>query len=109
MRTYSYVALGVGAAGLVVGGITGGIAVGQHGTLKDECPNGVCRSTNAKADLDSFHSMTTISTVGFIVGGVGIATGAVLFFMSPSSSSSTKSGWIAPTIGPGSIGAVGVF
>jgi hypothetical protein len=110
MRTYSYVGFGVGAAGLILGSITGGIAVGQESTLKKNCTDGVCRSTDDKSTLDSFHTMTTLSTVGFVVGGVGVAAGAVLFFMSPSSSSSsTKSGWIAPTIGPGTIGAVGRF
>lgn len=108
LRTYSYVAFGVGAVGLLVGGITGGLVLGQHGTLSDECKNGVCTSTTAKADLDSYHTMASVSTVGFIVGGVGVAAGAALFFLSPSSSS-TKSAWIAPTIGPGSIGALGRF
>jgi hypothetical protein len=108
LRTYAYVAFGVGAVGLLVGGITGGLALGKHGTLNDECKDGVCRSSSAKSDLDSFHTMTSVSTVGFILGGVGVAAGAVLFFVSPSTSS-TKSAWITPTIGPGSIGAVGRF
>ncbi len=111
LRTYSYIALGIGAAGLAVGGITGGIAVGDHGTLNNECKNGVCSSSQAKSDLDGFHTMTGISTAGFIVGGVALAAGAALFFMSPSSSSTKSASHVSitPTIGLGSIGAVGQF
>jgi hypothetical protein len=108
LRTYAYVAFGVGAVGLVAGAITGGLALGKHSALNDECTDGVCRSTTAKSDLDGFHTMTSISTVGFIVAGVGAAAGTALFFMAPRSSA-TKSAWIAPTIGLGSVGAVGRF
>jgi hypothetical protein len=107
LRAASYVALGVGGAGLLVGGITGLLAIGKHGDLADTCVDDVCRTPQAKSDLDAYHTMTTLSTVGFIVGAAGIATGAVLFFMSPRAQA--KSAWIVPTIAPGGIGAVGRF
>jgi hypothetical protein len=70
-NTLAYVALGVGGAGLLVGTVTGVIALGKAG----DCPNKVCKS---QSDLDGAKSMATISTVGFGVGVVGVALGTVL-------------------------------
>lgn len=91
-RTFALVAFGVGGAGLVVGGITGVIALGKHGDLKDKCPGGTCRSDQQEA-IDSYKTMGTISTIGFIVGGVGVAAGAVLWFTAPKQAAQGK----APT------------
>ncbi|HSO32601.1 MAG TPA: hypothetical protein VLT33_08795 [Labilithrix sp.] len=81
-KTLALVAFGVGGAGLVVGSITGIIAIGKHGDLKDKCPDGTCPAS-AQSDVDSYKSMGTISTIGFIVAGVGGIAGAVLLFTAP--------------------------
>jgi hypothetical protein len=100
------VAFGVGGAGLVLGAITGGIALGDHSSLSNKCGGGCPAS--AQGDLDSYHLMGTLSTVGFIVAGVGAATGAVLLLVQPKET--TASGFhVAPAIGLGSVGAVGSF
>lgn len=81
-RTLAIVALGVGGAGLVFGGVTGALAMSKHGDLDGECPGGKCPS-RLQSDVDGFHTMATLSTIGFIVGGVGVAAGAVLWFTAP--------------------------
>jgi hypothetical protein len=82
-HTLAIVAFGVGGAGLIFGAITGGMALGKHGDLSDQCTDsGKCPS-RASDDLDSYHTLATLSTVGFIVGGVGVAAGAVLWFAGP--------------------------
>ncbi|MFO0735756.1 MAG: hypothetical protein U0270_07750 [Labilithrix sp.] len=81
-HTLAIVAFGVGGAGLVFGGITGAMAMGKHGDLDKQCASGKC-SPALQSDVDSFHTMATLSTVGFIVGGVGVAAGAVLWFAGP--------------------------
>jgi hypothetical protein len=86
-KTLAYVAFGVGGAGLVVGGITGLLALGKAGDLSDKCPDKKCTS-DQQDNVDSYKSMGTISTVGFIVAGVGGATGLVLLLTAPSSSAS---------------------
>lgn len=101
------IGFGVGGAGLVLGAVTGGLALGKHSTLKNECPGGVC-GPNASSDLSSYHTMGTLSTVGFIVGGVGAVAGAVLLFVGPKSSPKS-SAWVMPFVGPGSAGVVGRF
>jgi hypothetical protein len=105
-----WVAFGIGGAGLILGAITGGLALGDHSTLSGECPGGSCPSNDSKAqsDLSSYHTMGAVSTVGFIVAGVGAATGVVLLLTAPKSQPTTGF-QIAPTIGLGSLGAVGSF
>jgi hypothetical protein len=75
-NTLAYVALGVGGVGLVVGGVTGFLALGKKSDLKD-CVGNSCPSSQ-KDTLDSAKSMATISTVGFTVGFVGVGVGVVL-------------------------------
>jgi hypothetical protein len=106
LKMIGVAAAGVGAAGLVFGAITGALALGKHGDLAKVCTNGTC-DPNQKSNLDSYHSMATLSTVGFVVGGVGLAAGAVLFLAAPKPAE--KSAWIAPVVGLGSVGAVGEF
>lgn len=75
-NTLAYVALGVGGAGLLVGGITGFLALGKksdlNGCVAERCPS------SQKDTLDSAKSMATVSTVGFAVGFVGVGVGVVL-------------------------------
>jgi hypothetical protein len=80
-RTLGFVALGVGAAGLVVGGVTGVMALGKRGDLDDACPGGQCPE-GQRANLDGYRRLGTVSTIGFIVGGVGAATGVTLLLTS---------------------------
>ena len=73
------VAFGIGGAGLVVGGITGGLAMSKA----SDCPNKVCET---QSDLDSAKTMATISTIGFSVGIAGVAVGTILLLTGGSSS-----------------------
>jgi hypothetical protein len=82
LRTASYVVGGVGVAGLVVGGIFGGLAASGKSKLKDECPGNVCPTGAAADDLASTKGKATISTIGIAVGGAALATGIVLFIVS---------------------------
>jgi hypothetical protein len=103
----SYVALGVGGAGLVLGVTTGLVAGGKHGDLANVCSDasGTCPAS-ASGDLDSYHTWRTVSTVGYIVGAVGVAGGAVLWLTAPKAQASTTARvWI----GPGSAGVAGRF
>jgi hypothetical protein len=75
-NTLAYAALGVGGAGLLVGGITGFLALGKkndlEGCVQERCPS------SQKDTLDSAKTMATVSTVGFAVGFVGVGVGVVL-------------------------------
>ena len=118
-RTLTYAAFGVGAAGLVVGGITGLLSISKTSGLKDQCPNNKCPAATYDSqafqnDKSSAQTMGTISTVGFIVGGAGIAVGVVsLFLGGKASASTTGKAALTPTLGPwvgvGSAGFRGSF
>jgi hypothetical protein len=108
-RTAALVAFGVGGAGLVVGGITGVIAMSKHTQLKQACTDGVCDPTTQGAALDSYHLVGNVSTVGFIVGGVGVAAGAVLLLTQPKESAPPTAATWSPFIGVGSAGVRGKF
>jgi hypothetical protein len=106
-KTVAYVALGVGGASLIVGGVAGGLALTKHSQLSDECPGNVC-DPSQNANVDTYRRLGTIADVGFIVGGVGVATGIILLVTQPkeTSSAGTK---LTPWIGLGSAGVNGVF
>ena len=102
----TYGAFGVGAVGLAVGLATGIAATSKHSALERECPNASGCPDSAQNDIDSFHSLRTWSTVGYVVGAAGLATGAVLWFTAPKASPELSARlWI----GPRSAGVAGAF
>ena len=105
-KTAGYVAGGVGAAALIEGIVTGVIAVGKHSDLSKSCTNG-CPPSESSA-LSSYHTVGALSTVGFVVGAIGLAGGAVLIFTAPKEPQASGMR-VVPYIGFGSAGAVGTF
>jgi hypothetical protein len=103
-------AFAVGGAGLVLGAITGAVALGKHSDLKTECPSGSCDTTASQSTLSSYKTMGALSTVGFIVGGVGVGGGVVLLVLAPKAPSAAKTGTtFQPYVGFGTVGATGTF
>ena len=82
LPTLSLIGFGVGAAGLVVGTVTGILAISAEGDIGDRCQGTRC-GREVQDDLDSAKTKATISTIGFIVAGVGIAASVVGFFIQP--------------------------
>lgn len=82
-RTLAFVAGGVGLAGVVVGSIFGASASSKWSEAQDEhCRTATlcdARGVELAGDAKTF---ATVSTVGFIVGGVGIGAGVALFVSS---------------------------
>jgi hypothetical protein len=105
----AFVAFGVGAAGLVTGVITGVLALGKHDDLSKACTNGSC-DPSQQSNIDSYHSLGLVSTVGFIVAGVGAAAGVTLWVALPKTGAhASTSAWISPYVAPTGVGAVGQF
>jgi hypothetical protein len=110
-RVPSFVAFGAGGVGLAVGAIFGGLALGQRGTLDGECSSGKVCPPSAQGTLSSLRTSSTVSTVGFVAGGVGVAAGVVLLFVpSASPARKTEQGLrIQPYVGPTGAGLTGAF
>jgi hypothetical protein len=98
-KTLGYVALAVGGAGLIVGGVTGGLAISKRSALDDNpaCNDGKC-SSSIQSDIDSFRTMRTVSTIGFVAGGVCAGLGVVLLLTS-GGSGEQKGALPAPRVG----------
>lgn len=115
LRLVSYGAAGLGVAGIVVGSIFGGMAVGAKSTLQAECPLKVCTTAKGKADLSSANTNAAVSTVGFAVGGAALATGVVLYLLSGDPfarrDDAPAAAQLIPTLGPqgGGLQFVGSF
>lgn len=72
-----WVAFGVGAAGLVVGGVAGALGFADAGSAKGHCNGNAC-TPPAQSPINDAKSMATISDIGFVVAGVGTAVGVGL-------------------------------
>lgn len=106
-RTIGWVVLGVGGVATVAGVVTGMMAVSKKGKLDDsgDCANNLCQSS--QHDLrNSYNSLRTVSTIGFVAGGVGLATGITLLLTTPKTKEKAQaSAWM----GVGSVGVEGCF
>lgn len=73
---------GVGLAGLVLGTVSGVIVLQKKSIVQDHC-NGLVCDAEGKAAADSASLPGALSTVGFGLGGVGVATGLLLWLTEP--------------------------
>jgi hypothetical protein len=88
-RIWIYGAGGLGAAGLIVGSITGAMVLGKKGTIDDNCAGTRCNAAGMDA-ADSAQSLGIVSTIGFSVGIAGLATAAVLFLTEPKAAAASR-------------------
>lgn len=70
-------AFGVGGIGLVVGAVAGALSLDKVGDLEERCPSKACAPED-EALADDARALGTVSTVGFVVGGVGATVGLVV-------------------------------
>jgi hypothetical protein len=80
-------------------GITGGLrALDAHRDAEQSCPAGRCvEGTPGPRDVERFRDWRTVSTVGYVIGGVGLGVGAALLLTSGREHATQVS--IAPTLG----------
>ena len=90
-RTGAYIAWAVGGVALAVGAGFGFVAMNGKNDLESSCKNNVCNPQDSDR-LEEAKTAGNISTISFIVGGVGAALGTVLFFTASPSSSAAQGG-----------------
>jgi hypothetical protein len=110
-----WAAFGAGGVGLVVGSVTGALAIGAHSDLKPQCntarrcqPSSAEEKRRMDGDVSRYRTLGTLSGVGFAVGVAGAATGVVLL-LTGKPPAETASLPFVPLVGPGTVGVEGRF
>lgn len=95
--TLGWVAIAIGGAGMVFGGVTGGLALAEKGDLDDSgCVNQRCPPAK-QDDVDRYNTLRTLSGVGLISGAVLTTAGVLLVGFGGKSPARTGRGsWVAP-------------
>lgn len=109
-KTLAFVLIGTGAAAVVLGGVTGAMALQKKGEL--DCPENHC--TGKQSDtLDSARTVALVSTISFAVGVPVAALGVVLLVTSgssePARASAERRIVATPYLGTSSVGVSGSF
>lgn len=106
MRIAGATMMGVGAAGIIVGGLFGALAIGKKNDASPLCTADFSKCTSAgKASVDDAMTFATVSTIGFIAGGVLAAAGVVVFILAPKS----KEAAVTVSFAPNGISIGGAF
>ncbi len=99
-KTIGFVSLGVGAVALGVG-IVGGLKTMEYSRVADDnCRDG-CNPIGANAQRDG-KAWSNVGTAGFIVGGIGLATGAALVLFAPRTARAPQTGLAIQAVPGGS-------
>jgi hypothetical protein len=107
LRPVGLVLGGVGVAGLIAGGVMGGLAISKWNASQSACgsPSQCPDHAQSVSDHDSATSLATVSTVMFVAGGVALAAGATLYLVAPKRTSEGASQGaflrVDPILGPG--------
>ena len=109
-RIAALAAGGVGVVGLVVGAVFGVRAGSQWSSAQALCADPVKGETCSRAGIQlgkDAGGSATLSTVGFVVGGAALLTGTILWFRfaPPRPLAMASSLALAPSFGPGGVGA----
>lgn len=107
-RPIGWVAVGVGAAGLVTGLVAGLVAEDRHAALVVHCPEDRC-PPEYHDDLDDFRRLRTVSTVGYVVGGVGLVAGVTLVLTAPRERGEARPTALTLQVGPAGAALRGRF
>jgi hypothetical protein len=114
-RWLAIIAAGVGVAGIATGTVFGIQAASSWSDAKSNCnPYPYCGGAGQRLAKDAKNS-GTISTIGFVAGGVGLAAGVLLWFTAPPRATETRpiardaSEPLAFDLGPGAVQMRGRF
>jgi hypothetical protein len=103
-----WTAIGVGGAGLVLGAVAGVMVLNQEQDLEERCTDRQC-PPDARDDVESFDTMRTLTTAGFVIGGIGLAAGTALLLLAPSDDQEADQAHWVPYVTLGGGGIRGTF
>lgn len=100
LRTYAYVAGGVGVAGLATFAVFGLMNKSKFDDLESSCTNGSC-GPGRQDDIDAGRRYQTIANIGLAAGVVGLGVGTTLFLLSGSTKKREQAGTLRVRVAPG--------
>ena len=107
-RALGFVLVTAGGVGLVLGGVTGVLALSNASKVKETCgPSYLTCDQTSVDNAATGKPMATVSTVAFIAGGALVAGG--LYFVITSPSKSTASARAGLAVGPAGAALQGTF
>jgi hypothetical protein len=109
LRTWAYVAGGVGAAGLLTFGIAGAMSKSTYSDLEKQCPNNRCPETS-QSEIDKGRAEQTAANVGLVLGVLGVGAGVTLFLIDHKQTSQRQAlESLRVVAGPAAVGLEGEF
>jgi hypothetical protein len=105
---------GLAAVGVGVGAVTGLMSISKTNDLKDICTNDKC-PVDKQGEIDDAKGLGNISTIAFIVGGVGVGAGIVGLVLSRKekrelpAAAAPQARLVRPIISPTYVGVSGTF
>ena len=109
-----YVGFGLAGVGIVVGSVTGLLAISKTNAAKESCDGTRCPPTTHD-NLSSARTMATVSTISFAAAAVGLGVGIYGLIASKGGSEEPPKAALGPfrrlepTVGFGTIGLTGAF
>ena len=104
----AFIAYGIGAASLSIGIVTGAMAASKADDIKSRCVDQHCPPEDEELG-DEAELLASVSTVGFVVAGLGAVTGIALTLWRPGGAERGAEPSAMVKLGPGYVGLVGTF
>lgn len=101
-----YVGFSVGGVGILVGAITGVVAIANTSTIRDNCEGDRCPLSEEEA-IEDAEVVANISNALFAVGGAGVIVGIIGLFVGDDEEPAQAH--VEPIVGPGYVGLRGRF
>jgi hypothetical protein len=103
-RMLGFALVGVGATGIVIGSVTGILAIGKKSVVSDNCDaSKACNQTGYDA-AGAGRTLSAVSTVAVVAGLAGLAAGTFFILTSPPAKTSVKAraaSTVTPSVHPG--------
>ncbi len=114
LRTPAYVAYGVGAAGLILGGVSSVLMFNVRSELEKDpacLPDRQCRGAppSTSSNVSSYHTFGTLAAVGWAVGVAGAGLGTYFLLSRPTNGRALRTTAITAQLSPGYAGLSGSF
>ena len=77
-RTWGWLSLGIGVAGIAAGSVTGLMVIDKKNIVESDCRDDFCRTDTGTAAASDGATLSIVSTASFIVGALGTGTGLYL-------------------------------